>query len=330
MNILTPFFSKLIFWAYPLLPPRSSVVGPILFLIYTFDIFQVTASSHVQCYADDTQLLFCFDPAEADEAKDLINQDLNAIYEYSQEHNLKINPKKTEVLLFCAEKRRQMLQAQLKLILGDSDLGFSSCAKNLGIYIDTNLRFKEHIKKLLQKSYLKMKVLYANRFILNFKIRKKLCESLVLSLYHYCNIVFYPCLDLATKNRLQIVQNTCCRYIYNLRKFDHISDKRKELRWLNICNTVKLHFAMFLTRLLDTNLPTYLREKLIFRTAIHDRPLRDRGLLTMPQHHSAMFQRSFTYNAVSLYNSLDPDLKNCTVLVLKSKYKTILLELQNA
>jgi hypothetical protein len=304
-------------------------VGPLLFLIYTFDFFEVTASSHVQCYADDTQLLFCFDPFQAGEAKDFLNQDLLSIYKYSQEHNLKINPNKTEVLLFCAEKRRQILQTKMKLVLGNTNLNFSSCAKNLGIYIDTSLRFKEHVKKLFQKSYLKMKILYTNRFILNFKIRKKLCESLVLPIYHYCSIVFYPCLDLATKNRLHIVQNTCCRFIYDLRKFDHISDKRKELKWLNMCNTVKLHFAMFLTRLLDTDSPIYLREKLIFRAAVHERMLRDRSLLTMPQHHSAMFQRSFTYNAVSLYNSLDPDLKGCTVSLLRSKYKTQLLELQN-
>ena len=132
--------------------PQGSVVGPLLFIIYTFDIFQVTASSHVQCYADDTQLLFCFDPFQADDAKDLLNQDLHSIYEYSQEHNLKINPNKTEVLLFCAEKRRQILQTEMKLVLGNTNLNFSSCAKNLGIYIDTALRFKEHVKKLFQKS----------------------------------------------------------------------------------------------------------------------------------------------------------------------------------
>ena len=35
-------------------------------------------------------------------------------------------------------------------------------------------------------------------------------------------------------NKLQIVQNMCCRIIKNLRKYDHISDEMKDLHWLKI------------------------------------------------------------------------------------------------
>ena len=165
----------------------------------------------------------------------------------------------------------------------------------LGLHIDTSLRFRDHVCKLLQKSYATMTVLYANNPILNFKVRKKLRESLVLPIFHYCNIIFYHCLDVVTKNRLQMVQNTCCRFVFGLRKYDRISSKIKYLHSLNMCHTVKLHFLMFVIRLLRSDSPVYLKGKLIFRSDIHDRHLRHRDQLTMPLHHSAIFQRSFTF-----------------------------------
>lgn len=308
--------------------PQGSILGPLLFLIYTFDIFDSVSNSHVQSYADDTQLLHYFDPVNSDTASLLLNLDLESILKYSTEHNLKINANKTEVLLFCSEKKRATLQRSITLRLANENLRYSASARNLGLYIDTHLRFKEHIKKLLQTTYTRVKILYSNRYILNFKMRKKLCESLVLSVFNYANIVFYPCLDLVSKNRLQYVQNVCCRFIFGLRKYDHISARINELKWLKISNTVRLHFVMFLFKVRSTSTPIYLSEKLIPRNVMHNCNIRHHNQLTMPQHRSALFQRSFTYMAVTSYNSLDNDFKQCNFGQLRKKYKMFLLSSQ--
>ena len=310
--------------------PQGSIVGPLLFLIYTFDIFQTAQFAHIQTYADDTQLLYYFDPSNPAVAVERLNSDLNYIQRYSNEHNLKINPLKTQVLLFCSERRRVDLQTAMRLKLSDIDLQFVNCAKNLGLYLDIHLRFREHIKILLKKTYIKMKVLYSNRHILNFKMRKKLCETLILSTFNYCNIVYYPCLDVVTKNRLQYVQNICCRFVFKLRKYDHISEKINELKWLNINNTVNLHFVVFLMKIIKSSVPGYLKDKLVCRSAVHVRDIRSRYSLTMPQHQTALFQRCFTYMAVTHFNILDSDMKDCSMSTLRKKYKSYLLVQQIA
>ena len=154
--------------------PQGSILGPLLFILYTFDIFQSVANSHIQSYADDTQLLLSFDPADYERAMYLLNRDLESVLDYSKQHNLRINPNKTEVLLFCKASSRAFLEGVMKLRLDGTTLGFSKGAKNLGLFIDVNLRFKDHVKMLLQKTYSRMKILYSNRYILNFKMRKKL------------------------------------------------------------------------------------------------------------------------------------------------------------
>ena len=309
--------------------PQGSILGPLLFLIYTSDIFEEVLHSHVQTYADDVQLLHLFDPLDPTAAMNNVNADLSGILLYSTEHNLMINPDKTQVLLFCQEGRRNHLETTIKLKITNENLHFANTIKNLGLIMDVGLRYREHVKLLLQKSYAKMKMLYANRYILNFKLRKKLCESLILSSFNYCNIVYYPCLDLIAKNRLQYVQNVCCRFVYKLRKYDHVSQKIKELKWLKISNTVQLHYVVFLMKLLRSSVPIYLKEKLLFRSVIHSRTIRDLDLLTMPQYQTALFQRCFTYMAVKIYNSLPVAIKKCpSIISIRYRYRELLLSQQ--
>ena len=149
---------------------QGSILGPLLFILYTFDIFQFVTNFHIQSYADETQLLLSFEPADYERAMYLLNLDLEYVLDYSKQHNLRINSNKTEVLLFCKASSRAFLEGEIKL--------------------------------KLQKTYSRMKIFYSNRYILNFKMRKKLCESLILSIFNYCNVFYYPCLDRIAKNIL--------------------------------------------------------------------------------------------------------------------------------
>ena len=78
-------------------------------------------------------------------------------------------------------------------------------------------------------------------------------------------------------------------------------------------------------KLLISGKPIYLREKLISRLSIHDCNIRNKNTLTMPQHSTASFQRSFTYNSVAHYNALDTKYKSTTLNVFKKLVKELLL-----
>lgn len=305
--------------------PQGSILGPLLFLVYTFDIYSQVDNCDIQSYADDTQISLKFDPIKYDIAANEINKDLEKICEYCEQHKLKLNSDKTVTMLFTSRSNYENLKANLHLKIADQQLVIASQARNLGIVFDQKLKFVEHVNNLLKNSYVRLKLLYANKSILNYKVRKKLCETIVMPLYYYCDIVYYPCLDTFTKNRIQKIQNTCCRFVHNLRKFDHISDKFRELNWLNVNNTWLYHLLVFVQRLLITSTPDYLKNKLILRNEIHDRSIRNNKVLTMPQHSSAAFQRSFTYTAIHHYNLLNINIKSKNVKQFKKELKTYLL-----
>ena len=306
---------------------QGSSLGPLFFIIYTAHILNSATNCNIQAYADDTQLYYSFSLNEFNRAQTLINDELNVIFNKSQQHNLKLNSTKSKVMIFTSRNYYNQIKNNININIDGKAIPVISTARNLGLIIDDDLRFKTHVNKLLHRSYTALKTLYSNRFVLNFNLRKSLSESLVLSLFNYCDFLYGPCLDNTYKNRIQKVQNSCVRFIYGLKKFDHISQNIKELKWLNMVNRRILHLNVFVHKMLIHKSGNIV-DKLTQRSDIHSVNVRQKNKLTMPHHSTALFQRSFNYNAVFYYNKVPTDLKMLNVLALKNRLKAYLLDQQ--
>ncbi|VEN33939.1 unnamed protein product [Callosobruchus maculatus] len=256
---------------------------------------------------------YYFSPSDLITANSELQGDMDKIYEYSASHNLEINPGKTNLLIFCSDNKRSHITENIRILIGNDALQIKNSAKILGVEVDVKLRFTNYINSLAQKTYLRMRSLYSCRYLMNFKLRKKLSETLVMSCLGYCNILYFPCLDQHTKNRLQIIQNNCVRFVCNLKKFDHVTQSYSMLRWLKLENLVQYHYLLFIHKVLTTSKPDYLREKIIFNQAIHNRIIRNKLTIRIPPHNTSFFQRSFSYNVAVRYNSLENMYKNMSL-----------------
>lgn len=309
--------------------PQGSVLGPLLYLIYVSDVGGLVKYSRIRSFADDTQLLISFKPEDADEALRQLNIDLAAIYNYSRLHNLTLNPDKCCTMLFNSRVTSEIPLANFQPLIDEKPLKVVEKARNLGVIFDCKLRFEEHVSLLVQKSYLVMRRLYRNRHLLGFLLRRKLCESLVLSILGYGLTLIYPCLYSITKNRLQKIQNACCRFVLGLRRFDGASAGIDELAWLRMDNLFKYYMGTTVFRVLLTASPSYLSNKLILRCNVRERLLRFGSLIDMPKYRLSNFRRSFTYNAVSIFNGITVTTCN-SVDSFKRSYKNSLLMAQRA
>lgn len=303
--------------------PQGSGLSPLLFCIYTCYISHDLKHCIDFSFADDRQLLHSVMPGNIIQAQIQINEDLNRLVINSEKHHLKLNPSKTKVLAFG--KQKNILENHLKITFNNAELPFVEKAKNLGIMLDTDLRFTDHISLCIQKAYANLKLLYPHRHALNQKLKLVLSDALVLSHFNYCDTLYDPCLTKRDKGRIQRVQRSCLRFVYGIRKFEPVIHKLKDAKWLDMDNRRKFHSSVLFQSIIYNKSPPYLYNKIQFRSDVHTLNLRFKGMLSPPIHNTSLFTRSFSYNVYNLFNQLPLNLKNLRPANFKYLYKKMFL-----
>jgi len=306
--------------------PQGSILGPILYTIYTSSLYDSLKYCQYHVYADDTQIYLSFNEDNVEESVQHINSDIQSLMCLSHRHSLSINPNKCSILLFGNRQIRERVKHKVVIQINNSNLPITESAKNLGIILDSDLRFKKHISTLTRKCFSILRLLFPSRHILSRETRALLCESLVLSNLNYCDVVYGPCLDSSDKNRVQRIQNSCIRFIYGVRRWSRVTHLLKPTGWLSMADRRSLHAACAFHKIIRTGVPQYLSRRVRYRTDVHNINIRRRDLLSIPRHRLEVYKRSFTYCISSIYNNLPAHLKSLSITSFKHKLKILLFE----
>lgn len=170
--------------------PQGSILGPLLFCIYTSLIHNDVKFCKIHTYADDTQMYASFNRNSLNFAINMINEDLQHIYAQSLKYELQLNPTKTQVVIFSSKNCYHDVCQLAKFKINNVNLDIVTEAKNLGIIIDHNLKYKQHISASIQRAFSALRQLYPLRHFLNSKVKANLCNTLVLSHFSHCSVVF--------------------------------------------------------------------------------------------------------------------------------------------
>lgn len=302
--------------------PQGGVLSPLLFAIFINNISDHISSSY-HLYADDLQIYSQTKLQDLDRAILTTNVDLARISEWSRRYGLKVNPTKTQVIVVGSPYFISRIDWQLlpQIVFDGVYIAFSSKVKNLGIFIDRCLSWGPQMDEVSRRMFASASSLRRLRNFLPTATKTALAQSLLLPILDYADACY---LDLTEEqlNKLERLQNFCIRFIFGLRKYDHVSEFRARLKWLPIRLRRNAHILFLLYGILfNQSTPSYLKNRFEFLHSTHDRILRssENFLLRTPPHFTNFYGKSFSVQAVRLWNTLPVHIRRAPSLPVFKK-----------
>ena len=194
--------------------PKGSVLGPVLFILYTKPLSALIQCHSIESFADDTQLQVSVSPPNIQLAISTLETCLSDIQTWMLENKLKLNNDKTEALLVRASSKSLSVFKPTTISVCGCEISFSSSARNLGFYI---MSVELHIKNVCRSAYSELRRIGTIRHLLSVDSTKTLVSAFVLSRLDYCNSLFSGC-PKHLLERLQRVQNSAARLVLKAHK----------------------------------------------------------------------------------------------------------------
>ena len=212
----------------------SSVLGPLLFLIYINDLPSVCNDNKVTLFADDANIY-----GSLKNGNENYKNCLTRVFEWMTANKLTINDEKSS-LMMTNEKNTcdhlEILNHKLKI---------SESLKYLGVYLDNQLNFKEHIKQVKIKLTQVSAAMFQFKKIFRRPTLVKLYKTYVQPIVQYVVLV-YGCGNKTDLKKIDWAQNGILRLIFSLKKGVDLSEIRQNFK---IFSVFELHVYELLKQL---------------------------------------------------------------------------------
>ena len=286
--------------------PQGSVLGPLLFIIYTNDIYKSVVGSHCILFADDTTMFSIH--KDIDTLVKIITKDMNILIDWFKANKLSLNLGKTNCMLF---KPKHKKERNVVLNFDSETLRSVSNTKFLGLIIDENLTWSNHIKNVHLKLAKGLYTLRSVRKSLPNWTKRILYMSFINSHINYGLSLWGPMALSSDIKKLEKQQKKALRHIDTATYNSHTDPIFKKYKILKLKDMINLELGKFMYGFEKGTLPLPLQNLFKRNVDIHHYNTRGKMSVNTQQHKSTIYNKSFLARGPALWSQFQNDQKMC-------------------
>ena len=169
----------------------------------------------------------------------------------------------------------------------------------MGILFDNTLCWRYHVDCISKRIIFLLRMLWTTTKHFNDKLRLQLVKSFILPHLLYGDIVIFGMQNQYFQD-LQMVFNSCIRYVMRLRKYDHISQYANLICGCSLYDLYKFRVCLSIFKFLKYKQPSYIVSKM---ELLQSKRLQ---MIKPANNVTTLMNSSFFVKGISLWNSLSP------------------------
>ena len=255
-----------------------------------------------------------------------MNEQLCKVDQWLCVNKLSLNVEKSKFVIFHPPQKK--VNYSISLLINNNILRQENSIKYLGIIMDSNLNWKEHVHELCKNISRGIGILSKLRHFVTKKILTQVYYSIIYPYLTYGALIWGNTYWTNIKP-LYILQKKATRTMNFLFYQAHTAPYFKKDKLLKLADIVKFYTALFMHQFYQGSLPVAFDNFFVLNRMKHnyDTPLASKCSYALPlvRTNYGVFNNNFS--GPKIWNDIDEALKILSISLFKKKLKQSIIEL---